>query len=207
MARPRRGIGSGALGGTRAPLTISRKDRLSGKTPLPTATDRRRAAPSKKAPRRHRCRLGYSVRPPVGTTNSARPVTLMGVSRRAGLYSGSAAAQAVDEIGEADLTGAAEALGGDNRLNLRNARVEIAVDDDVIVFRPVAHFFGGFRHARGDGGGTVLGAGAQARFERGHVGRQDKHGHEIAQHAFGELVGSLAIDVGGDVAAGGDRLA
>src|SRR5438477_7650449 len=139
MARPRRGIGSGALGGTRAPLTISRKDRLSGKTPLPTATDRRRAAPSKKARRRRRCRLGYSVRPPVGTTNSARPVTLMGVSRHAGLYSGSAAAQ--------------------------------AVDDGVIVFRPVAHFFGGFRHARGDGGGTVLGAGAQARFERGHVGR------------------------------------
>ena len=30
----------------------------------------------------------------------------------------SAAAQAVDEIGEADLAGAAEALGGDNRLNL-----------------------------------------------------------------------------------------
>src|SRR5437762_4439701 len=118
----------------------------------------------------------------------------------------SAAAQAVDEIGEADLTGAAEALGGDNRLNLRNARVEIAVDDDVIVFRPVAHFFGGFRHARGDGGGAVLGAGAQARFERGHVGRQDKHGHEIARHGFGELLGSLPIDVGDDVAAGGDRL-
>src|SRR5438477_6489170 len=83
----------------------------------------------------------------------------------------SAAAQAVDEIGETDLAGAAETLGGDNRLNFRNARVEIAVDDDVIVFRPVAHLFGGFRHARGDGGGAVLGAGAQARFERGHVGR------------------------------------
>src|SRR5437773_9480572 len=83
----------------------------------------------------------------------------------------SAAAQAVDEVGEADLAGAAEALGGDDRLNLRNARVEIAVDDDVIVFRPVAHFFGGFRHARGDGGGAVLGARSQARFERGHVGR------------------------------------
>jgi hypothetical protein len=102
------------------------------------------------------------VRPPVGTTNSARPVTLMGVSRRAGLYSGSAAAQAVDEIGEADLTSAAEALGGDDRLNLRNARIELAVDDDVIVFRPVAHFFGRFRHARGDGGGAVLGARAGA---------------------------------------------
>src|SRR5438046_10400965 len=68
----------------------------------------------------------------------------------------SAAAQAVDEIGEADLAGAAEALAGDNRLNFRNARVEVAVDDDVIVFRPVAHFSGGFPHARGAGRGAGL---------------------------------------------------
>src|SRR5438067_2913385 len=74
----------------------------------------------------------------------------------------SAAAQAVDEIGEADLTGAPEALGGDDRLNFRNARVEVAIDDDVIVFRPVTHLFGGFRHARGDGGGAVLGARPEA---------------------------------------------
>src|SRR5207237_7579546 len=97
----------------------------------------------------------------------ARP----GRRRRTRAASSFAAPEMVDEIGEADLAGAAEALGGDNRLNFRNARVEVAVDDDVIVFRPVAHFFGGFRHARGDCGGAVLGAGAQARFERDHVAR------------------------------------
>jgi hypothetical protein len=70
----------------------------------------------------------------------------------------------VQRVSHRDL---AEALGGDDRLNFRNARIELAVDHVVIVFRPVAHFFGGFRHARGDGGGAVLGAHAQARFERG----------------------------------------
>src|SRR5437773_11552379 len=83
----------------------------------------------------------------------------------------SAAARAVDEIGEADLAGAAEALGGDNRLNLRNAPVEIGVDDDVIVFRPVAHFLGGFRQSPAAAGAPVVGAGAAARFERGPLGR------------------------------------
>src|SRR5437660_5042252 len=80
----------------------------------------------------------------------------------------SAAAQAVDEIGETDLAGAAEALGGDDRLNFRNARVEIAVDDDVIVFRPVAHFFGDFA-MRAATVAALSWARAQARFERGHV--------------------------------------
>jgi hypothetical protein len=58
----------------------------------------------------------------------------------------SAGAEAVDEIGEADLPGAAQPLGGDDRLHEADAVLDIAIDDDAIVFRPVAHLGGREAH-------------------------------------------------------------
>jgi len=87
----------------------------------------------------------------------------------------SAGAQPVDEIGEPDLPGAPEALGGDDRLHQADAFLDVAVDDDVIVFRPVAHLGGGFGHPRGDHIGAVLGPGLQPGFECGHARRQYEH--------------------------------
>ena len=43
--------------------------------------------------------------------------------------------------------------------------VDIAVDDDVVVFGPMAHLVGGLGHALGDDLGAVLGARAQAPLE------------------------------------------
>ena len=114
-------------------------------------------------------------------------------------------AQAVDEIGEAELAGAAQALGGDDRLDFGDAVVDLAVDDDVIVFRPVAHFLGGFGHPGDDDRGAVLGAPAQPRFERRHARRQHEDRDEVVRHAFGELLGTLPVDIGDDVAPGGER--
>jgi hypothetical protein len=42
----------------------------------------------------------------------------------------------------------------DDRHDLGDAPVEIAVDDDVILFRPMAHLLHRFRHALGDDPGA-----------------------------------------------------
>jgi hypothetical protein len=52
--------------------------------------------------------------------------------------------QAVDEIGEANLALTPQPLGGNDRLDLRDALLNVAVDDHIIVLRPMAHFFAGF---------------------------------------------------------------
>jgi hypothetical protein len=52
------------------------------------------------------------------------------------------------ELGEADLTFAAQPLGGENRPHLGDGRHDLAVDDNVVVLRPVAHLIGGSRHSR-----------------------------------------------------------
>src|SRR5262249_26968143 len=150
--------------GARAPLTMSSNDRLSANN---RSSPRRRPAPSSatrtERPRIFVRRLGYNANASMGTTNSAQCPALNEPAARGAVGPiRSAGAQAVDEIGEAGLARAAQALGGDDRLHLGDARVEVAVDDDVIVFRPVAHLFGGFRHARGDGRGAVLGARPEA---------------------------------------------
>src|SRR5437879_5017555 len=51
-------------------------------------------------------------------------------------------AQAVDEIGKADLPLAPQPFGDDDRLNLRDAFLDVAVDDHVIIFRPMAGLLG-----------------------------------------------------------------
>jgi hypothetical protein len=42
--------------------------------------------------------------------------------------------QAVDKIGKADLASPPQPLGGDDRLSLSDAFLDVMVDDDVIVF-------------------------------------------------------------------------
>src|SRR5580700_10289090 len=117
----------------------------------------------------------------------------------------SAGAEAVDEIGEADLPGAAQPLGDDDRLHEADAVLDVAIDDDVIVFRPVAHLGGRFGHARGDHLGAVLGAGPEPRFERAGAWRQYEHLDQIVGRGLVELLRPLPVDVGDDVTALGER--
>ena len=74
-------------------------------------------------------------------------------------------AQAFDEIGQADLTLPTQALGTQNRPHAFDAGIDVVVDDDVIVFGPMAHFVSGLGHTLGDNFGAVLGAGMQAAFQ------------------------------------------
>ena len=48
---------------------------------------------------------------------------------------------------QAGLSLALEPLGGENRAHLRESLVEVAIDDDVVVFGPMTHLVRGFGHA------------------------------------------------------------
>src|SRR5262249_41908799 len=73
--------------------------------------------------------------------------------------------QLLDEIAQAHLALALQPFGGDDRLNLGDARLDLMVDDDIVVLGPMAHFIGGLGHAPGDVGGAVLGAGGEPPFQ------------------------------------------
>src|SRR5438552_1630566 len=115
-------------------------------------------------------------------------------------------AQAVDEVGKAELPLAPQPLGGDDRLNLRDALLDLAVDDHVIIFRPVAGLLGRLCHSSRDDGCAVLGAVAQAGFKLGAARGQHEDRNEIAPHCLGQLLGSLPVEIADHVATGSKRL-
>src|SRR6266436_6387962 len=114
--------------------------------------------------------------------------------------------QAGDEIGEAELPCAPQPFRGDDGLDLRDALLDLAVDDHVLVFRPVTRLLGRLRHPSGDDGGTVLGTIAQPCLERGAARRQYEDRNEIAANALGQLLGSLPVEIADDVPPGNERL-
>src|SRR6266478_9415224 len=113
--------------------------------------------------------------------------------------------QAVDEVGEAELPCAPQPFGGEDGLDLRDALLDLAVDDHEIVFRPVARLLGRLRHPGGYDGGTVLCAIAQPGLECGSARRQNEDRDEIAAHALGQLLGALPVEIADDVATAGKR--
>ena len=85
--------------------------------------------------------------------------------------------------------------------------LEVAVDDDVVVFRPVAHFVAGLGHAAVDHGVADPG---RALFSRrssaGDRWWQHKNADEIAARALAYLLRTLPIEIEQHVAAGAERL-
>src|SRR4029077_2879426 len=73
---------------------------------------------------------------------------------RAGGWGLRVGAQAVDEVGKAELSLAPQPFGDDDGLDLGDAFLDVAVDDHEIVFRPVAGFLGRLPHPTGTAGGT-----------------------------------------------------
>lgn len=70
--------------------------------------------------------------------------------------------QSFDEIGQADLALAAQPLCAQDRAHAFHTGIDVVVDDDVVIFRPMAHLVGGLGHPPRHDIGTVLGAGMQA---------------------------------------------
>src|SRR5882672_1932379 len=93
------------------------------------------------------------------------------------------------------LTLALEALGGEDRTDVLEGAPYIAIDDHVIVFRPVAHLIGGLGHAGANDIVGILGAGPQARFKIRNRRRQHKDADEIIAALLAQLLRALPVDV------------
>ena len=106
--------------------------------------------------------------------------------------------------GETKLPLAPDPLGIEDRAHPPHALLEIAIDNHVIVFRPVAHFIGGFRHPRAHHFLAVLSARSQPLLECRDARRQDEDGDEILAHRRLELLRPLPVDVTDDVMPGLD---
>src|SRR2546423_11590535 len=70
---------------------------------------------------------------------------------------------------------ALQPLGLENRLHLGKRFVDIVIDHDVIVFRPMAHFMAGTAHSFADDVVGILCRGVQAFFEVGGYRRADEY--------------------------------
>src|SRR5438552_1025559 len=116
-----------------------------------------------------------------------------------------ASAQTLDKIVQADLTLAAQALGLQDRLNAAEARIQIAIDDDVVVLGPMAHFIGRLGHAARHLFLAVLGSGAQTTLEFAGRWRQDEDADQIFGRPLSELLGPLPIDVEEHIVPRGQR--
>ena len=81
----------------------------------------------------------------------------------------------VDELWEPNLTGSLEAFSGKDRLDRGDAFLNVVINDNVIVFGPVAHLVAGAAHALADHLVGILRARMQALFEVGRRGRQDEN--------------------------------
>src|SRR6185437_6494191 len=105
---------------------------------------------------------------PASSRPSAQRICRSSNSRRwRGPTRRSSAPELRHELGEASEALALGAFGGEDRFRQRDAAFELVVDDDVIVFRPVAGFLGRFLHPPLHDVVAVMGAGLEAFFQRG----------------------------------------
>src|SRR5579863_7688509 len=66
-----------------------------------------------------------------------------------------------------------------DRLNFRESFIDVVIDDDVVVLRPVAEFMRGSAHAGTYDRIAVLRAAVQPPFQIGGRWRQNEHAHHI----------------------------
>src|SRR5262249_7141373 len=110
--------------------------------------------------------------------------------------------QATYEIGHADLTFQLEPLRRQNGAQFGKGVALVAIDDDVIVFRPMAHFVTGFGHARSDHRLAVLRPALEPAFQLFRRRRQDEDADKIGRGCPAELLRALPIDIEQHIAAG-----
>src|SRR5262245_48276701 len=103
--------------------------------------------------------------------------------------------QRAHEFCQANSALALEALGSENRAHLGEGLIEVVVDDDVVVLRPVAHLIASTFHAVADDGVAVLGARPEPALEFGHRRREHEHADEIPAGTFAYLLGALPVEV------------
>src|SRR6185503_8160925 len=92
--------------------------------------------------------------------------------------------QSVDKAGESDHPLALQALSRKDRPRHREGPVEVLVDDDIVVFAPLADFLASIRKPPLDCSGRILGASLKPGAKFAKVWRQHKNAHEIAPNFF-----------------------
>ena len=98
------------------------------------------------------------------------------------------------------------ALGGDDCPDPGMAGREIVINQDIIIFRPVADLVASPRHAPGDNLVAVLGPAPETRLQGGDRRGQDEDGdHQRPEVGIAELLGTLPVDVEQHIAPGPDR--
>ena len=113
--------------------------------------------------------------------------------------------QLSDKAGNAGLAAALHALGVQDGADFLQGGLQIVIDHDIVIFRPVADFVVGPGHALGHYLFCILGPDAQAALELGMAGRQHKNAHQIATRLLAQLLRALPIDVEQHVTALGQR--
>src|ERR1700744_468289 len=108
-------------------------------------------------------------------------------------------ADLADEIAEADLADALGAVGADDGAQRGDAFLQVAIDLDVIIFRPMAHLVEGLVHALAHDFRTVLVARGQPPLELVDRGRQDEDADEVIADRLLELLRALPVEIADDL--------
>ena len=105
----------------------------------------------------------------------------------------------------AGLTSALLAFGAEDGAGHRQRLLQVLVDDDVFVLAPVADLEPGIGEAPADHIGAVLGATLQPGAKLGHRRREHEDADDVVRQRFGDLAGSLPVDVEEHVATRRER--
>ncbi len=90
---------------------------------------------------------------------------------------------------------AARALGGDDGAEIGKGAIEVLVDQDVIIFLPVADLFQGVGEPLADGLGIVLGAARETPAQLIDRRRQDENADHVRPRLSVKLQGALPVDI------------
>src|SRR5262249_11451814 len=103
--------------------------------------------------------------------------------------------QICNEVAEFRQQDPFESLGSQNRPQPREAFVEITVDQDVVILRPVRNFVGSIAQATRNRLVGVLGASFEAGLELAGRWRQHEYADDVVAHFLIELLRALPVDV------------
>ena len=101
---------------------------------------------------------------------------------------------------------APRAFRGQNGADVPQTPIDVLVDEDVVVFGPMAHFVGGFLHPATHHVFRILGAREQSTLQFFQGWRKDEYTGDVLAGGFLQLLRPLPVDIEEDVPALGQRL-
>src|SRR5689334_2869718 len=105
------------------------------------------------------------------------------------------------EVGQPDLAFAFEPFRRKNPAQFAQGRRFITIDDDIVVFPPMAHLVGGLGHPRTDDGLAVLRTALEASLQLRGSRWQNEDADKISALILAQLLRALPVDIKQNVAA------